>query len=78
MGALTVGLQRGVENVAMMQPIGFPYQTFHPIAIYGMFEKAFGNTNNYLAYRIFFCDGQYNIVALQGRTKNTLSVAEQL
>ena len=78
MGALSVRLQQGVKNVAMMQPIGFPYQSFHPIAVHGVFEKTLGHADNNLAYRIFFRYRQENIMALQRRTKDTLSVAEQL
>jgi len=43
-----------------------------------MFEKAFGNTDNNLIHRIFFRNRLENIVALQGRTKDALPVAEQL
>lgn len=55
MGAHSLDLQSGVENLAVMQPVGFSHEAFHAVAVHGMFEKTLGNTDNQLVFIIFFC-----------------------
>ena len=76
MGAHSLGLQSGVENLAVMQPVGFPHETFHAVAVHGMFEKTLRHTDNQLVDSILFCNGKKDVVAFEGRTENTLAVAE--
>ena len=78
MGAHSLGLQSGVENLAVMQPVGFSHEAFHAVAVHGMFEKTLRNADNQLVDSIFFCNGKKDVVAFEGRTENTLAVAEQL
>ena len=55
MGAHSLALQSGVENLAMMQAVGFADKSFHAVAVHGMFEKTFRYADNQLVNRIFFC-----------------------
>lgn len=78
MGAHPLCLQGGVENLTMMQPVGFSHEAFHAVAVHGMFEKTLRNADNQLVDSVFFCNRKKNVVAFEGRTENTLAVAEQL